>query len=82
MAAGVPVVASKLGGLPELIGPDRCLPRNDSAALAARMTELWERPELREQEGELLLARARERHSEGPYLERLLDLYGRVTASK
>jgi glycosyltransferase involved in cell wall biosynthesis len=82
MAAGVPVVASKLGGLPELIGANRCLPPNDPAALAARMSELWKRPDLREQEGEALLSRARERHSEGPYVERLLDLYERVKAGK
>jgi len=78
MAAGVPVVASRLGGLPELIGSERCVAPNDPPALAARMSELWQCPELREQEGHSLLAAARERHAEGPYLERLLDLYRRV----
>jgi glycosyltransferase involved in cell wall biosynthesis len=78
MAAGVPVLASRLGGLPELIGGERCLPPNDPAALAARMADLWQRPDLREHEGEALLCRARERHAEAPYVERLLDLYERV----
>jgi glycosyltransferase involved in cell wall biosynthesis len=78
MAAGVPVIASRLGGLPELIGADRCLAPNDPAALASRMAELWQRPDLREHEGEALLRRARARHAEAPYLERLLDLYERV----
>jgi glycosyltransferase involved in cell wall biosynthesis len=82
MAAGVPVLASRLGGLPELIGPERCLPPNDTAAFAARMSELWEQPDLRERDGEALLARARERHSEAPYVERLLGLYERVKAGK
>jgi glycosyltransferase involved in cell wall biosynthesis len=81
MAAGVPVLASRLGGLPELIGGERCLPPNDPAALAARMADLWERPDLREHEGEALLRRARERHAEATYVERLLDLYERVTNS-
>jgi glycosyltransferase involved in cell wall biosynthesis len=80
MAAGVPVLASRLGGLPELIGADRCLAPNDVTALASRMAELWQRPDLREHEGEALLRRARERHAEAPYLERLLDLYERVGA--
>jgi glycosyltransferase involved in cell wall biosynthesis len=80
MAAGVPVLASRLGGLPELIGAERCLPANDASALAARMSDLWQRPDLREHEGEALLRRARERHAEGPYVERLLDLYGRLGA--
>ena len=53
---------------------------NDAAALAARMAELWERPQLRGQVGETLLARARERHTEAPYVERLLDLYERIAA--
>jgi glycosyltransferase involved in cell wall biosynthesis len=82
MAAGVPVLASRLGGLPELIGSERCLPRNDPAALATRMSELWEHPDLREHEGEALLSRARERHSERQYTERLLNLYERVTTGK
>jgi glycosyltransferase involved in cell wall biosynthesis len=79
MAAGVPVLASRLGGLPELVGGERCLPPNDPEALATRMAELWQRPDLREHEGEALLRRARERHAEAPYVERLLDLYERVT---
>jgi glycosyltransferase involved in cell wall biosynthesis len=75
MSAGVPVVASKLGALPELVGAARCVPPNDPAALAARMTALWGDPELRRTEGDLLIARARARHGEGEYVSRLLDLY-------
>ena len=75
MAAGVPVVASNLGALPEMVGAARCVPPNDPAALAARMTALWEDPELRRAEGDLLIARARAHHSESDYLARLLELY-------
>ena len=35
MAAGVPVIASALGGLPEMVGAERCVPPGDAAALAA-----------------------------------------------
>jgi glycosyltransferase involved in cell wall biosynthesis len=80
MAAGVPVVATRMGGLPELIGEERCVPANDAAALAERLGSLWEDAELRRAEGDALLARARERHSEDAYLRRLLGLYERVTS--
>jgi glycosyltransferase involved in cell wall biosynthesis len=82
MAAGVPVVASNLGGLPELIGPERCVPPNDEHALAARMRKLWTDAERRTRDGEALLRRARENHPEERYTERLLDLYERVRSSR
>src|ERR671922_353376 len=78
MAAGVPVVASRLGGLPELIGPERCIPPNDPDALAARLRELWTETERRGEEGEALIQRARERHGEARYARGLLRLYERV----
>ena len=78
MAAGVPVVASSLGGLPEMLGAKRCVPPGDTAALAARMTALWESPELRRAEGDELIARARAGHGEERYLSRLLELYSRA----
>jgi glycosyltransferase involved in cell wall biosynthesis len=78
MAAGVPVVATALGGLPELIGTDRCVPPNDPEALAGRMRALWEDRDLRRTEGDELLARVRERHSEDRFMSGLLSLYERV----
>jgi glycosyltransferase involved in cell wall biosynthesis len=78
MAAGVPVIASSLGALPEMLGAKRCVPPGDAAALAARMTALWESPELRHAEGDELIARARARHGEERYVSRLLELYSRA----
>jgi glycosyltransferase involved in cell wall biosynthesis len=75
MAAGVPVVASDLGALPELVGEPHCVPANDPHALAARMWTLWRDPARRRAEGEALIERARAAHSEASYLERLLALY-------
>ena len=72
MAAGVPVVASRLGGLPELIEPSRCVPPGDAEALARRLRALWDDPALRRSEGEALRARAAERHSEQAYSALLL----------
>jgi glycosyltransferase involved in cell wall biosynthesis len=79
MAAGVPVVAARLGGLPELVGEERCVEPNDPSALAGRLATLWENPAARREEGEALRTRARERHSEERYLRDLLDLYERVS---
>ena len=78
MAAGVPVIASRLGALPELLGEERCLPPNDPHAVAARMRQLWSEPERRRGEGEALIARAREGHSEERYMELLLGVYSRA----
>jgi glycosyltransferase involved in cell wall biosynthesis len=82
MAAGVPVVASQLGGLPELIGAERCVPPNDPHALAARMRNLWTDPERRASEGEVLIRRARENHPEERYTRRLLELYERLRSAR
>jgi glycosyltransferase involved in cell wall biosynthesis len=78
MAAGVPVIGSRLGALPELLGEERCLPPNDPHAIAARMRQLWCEPERRRRDGEALVARAREGHSEERYLELLLETYRRA----
>jgi glycosyltransferase involved in cell wall biosynthesis len=75
MGAGLPVVATRSGGVPELIGEDRCVPLRNAGALAGRMRRLWTVPEYRRTEGEELLARVRERHSEQRYLNDLLAIY-------
>jgi glycosyltransferase involved in cell wall biosynthesis len=80
MGAGVPVIATRSGGVPELIGAERCVPRGDAAAMAGRMRTLWGDPVRRREEGEALLARAKEHHSEERYLRDLLALYERAGA--
>ena len=78
MAAGVPVLASDLGALPETVGTERCVPMGDPDALAARLAELWAQPALRDEQGRVLIERARERHSEERYVRELLELYARA----
>jgi glycosyltransferase involved in cell wall biosynthesis len=75
MAAGVPVIASRSGSLPELVGPERCVPRRDPQALATAMRALWADPERRRGEGDALIARVRERFGEQRYLADLLAVY-------
>ena len=41
MAAGAPVVASRIGALPELVDADGLVPPGDAPALAAAMTRRW-----------------------------------------
>ena len=78
MAQGVPVVATAMGGLPELLGADRTVARDEPDGLAIRLASLWKDPEAREAEGQALLERARERHGRERYVRELLDLYGRL----
>lgn len=80
MAAGVPVIASNLGALPELVGEERCVPANDPHRLAARMRRLWRDADHRRAEGDALIARARAGHAEERYVGRLRRLYQQLTA--
>jgi glycosyltransferase involved in cell wall biosynthesis len=75
MAGGLPVLASDLGGLPEMVGEDSVVAATDREAWAAAMTELWNDRELRRRRGEAALQRARERFSEHTYYERLMSCY-------
>ena len=78
MGAGVPVVAARTGGLPEVVGDERCVPRGDVDALAAAMAALWADPGRRRAEGDALIARVRERFGEERYLRDLLGVYERL----
>ena len=75
MAAGVPVTASDAGSLPEVLGPESCVPKKDPAALAARMLALWEDADARRAEGDAGIARVRGRFGEHRYVDELLAVY-------
>lgn len=78
MAAGVPVVATAMGGLPELLGEGGCVGIGDLAAFSARIAALWADPPARAAEGDTLIDRARQRHSRERYTNDLLTLYAGV----
>lgn len=82
MAQGVPVVATAMGGLPELLGSEHCVPLGDRNAFTARLAALWADPHAREAEGEKLLRRARGNHSEERFTARLLALYESLVARR
>jgi glycosyltransferase involved in cell wall biosynthesis len=75
MSAGLPVIASDSGSLPETVGAERCVPRGDPQALAAAMRALWGDPDRRREEGDALIERARTRFGEQRYVDDLLAIY-------
>lgn len=79
LAAGVPVLASDRGGLPEMAGRDATLPASDLVAWTTALTELWRNPALREERGDEGIARTRERFGEDGYYDRLIPLYDGVS---
>ncbi len=82
MAQGVPVVATAMGGLPDLLGRGRCVPAGDITALCARLAALWSDPGSRLVEGTELLARVRERHGEDRFVRELLEVYAALPARR
>lgn len=61
MAAGVPVLASSLGGLPELAGDSATLSVEDVGGWQARLGRLWADPSERRRLGDIARRRAWER---------------------
>jgi len=80
LAAGIPVLASDRGGLPELVGEDATLPASDPAAWSDSLKQLWQNPGLRAERGAAALTRARERFGEDLFYDRLMALYGADSA--
>lgn len=83
-SCGVPVVASEVGGLPEVIEHGRTgwlAPVGDVEAMAARTLSVLEDPALARRLSEGARARAVERFALGPGLDAYEALYRRVTSS-
>jgi glycosyltransferase involved in cell wall biosynthesis len=77
MAAGLPVLGSALGGVPELVGSGSTLPHDDIGAWTEALAGLWGDAPGRQRRGEENLTSARSRFGEGRYLEGLMDVYAR-----
>lgn len=76
MAAGVPVLASDRGGLPELVVPDSRLPAEDTEAWTDALASLWRDPSLRLARGRQGLERARTHFSQERFMAGLEQIYG------
>jgi glycosyltransferase involved in cell wall biosynthesis len=75
MAAGLPVIASGRGGLPEMVGEHEVLPDRGVAAWAATMRALWDDDTGRQERGRAALARARELFGAERFYSALMDVY-------
>ncbi len=74
-AAGIPVLGSNRGGVPELVGPEAALDPEDPDAWAAALAALWADPARRTAVGNELLVQARGGLGEEKYYERLIEIY-------
>jgi glycosyltransferase involved in cell wall biosynthesis len=82
MACGLPVIASGIGGVTDMITPDTGLlvPPGDPRALAEAMKQLAGNPTLREHMGHAARRRYLEVFSPGSVLPLMLDTYRRIAA--
>ncbi|MBJ7354927.1 MAG: glycosyltransferase family 4 protein [Thermoleophilaceae bacterium] len=82
LAAGLPLLTSDRGGLPELTEPELVTPAGDASALAAAMRRLMDDPAERAAAGARALDRAREQYSEAAFEPRLAKLYEAALAAR
>jgi glycosyltransferase involved in cell wall biosynthesis len=85
MAAGLPVVATRVGGVPEVVVDGETgllVPPGDPPALAVALQRLLDEPELRARLGTAGRARVEEQFGLDSFLESHLDLYRRALAAR
>jgi glycosyltransferase involved in cell wall biosynthesis len=85
MAAGLPVVASRTGGVPELVVDGQTgvlVPAGDPSALAAALQRLVDDPALRAGLGAAGRARVEEQFRLESFLQAHVDLYRRALAAR
>lgn len=81
MSHGIPVIASRIGGLAELVLDGETglqFEAGDSAALAANMERLWSNPDEAARMGMAARAHVATEYSESRYVERLIAVYEEV----
>ncbi|MFN3422105.1 MAG: glycosyltransferase family 4 protein [Armatimonadota bacterium] len=85
MASGLPVIASKVGGIPEVVRDNETgliVPPNDREALAEAIKKLQQDKLLREQLGKQAQAWVQEHHDTCQLPERVLKVYNQIIAEK
>lgn len=77
IAAGVPVVATSVGGVPDVLGPDQALlvPPEDPSALAAAIREALAEPGAASVRAENAMRRLGEHYALEPWLDRYESIY-------
>ncbi|MFN4179082.1 MAG: glycosyltransferase family 4 protein [Armatimonadota bacterium] len=82
MASGLPVIASKVGGIPEVVRDNETgliVPPNDQEALAEAIKKLQQDKPLREQFGKRAQAWVQEHHDTRQLPERVLKVYNQIS---
>lgn len=82
LAAGLPLIVSDRGGLPELTDRELVVASGQSSALAEAMRRVFDDPAARAAAGDRALARAKERYSEAAFAPRLAELYDAAQAAR
>jgi glycosyltransferase involved in cell wall biosynthesis len=79
-AAGVPLIVSDMGGLPEMaeVVSGLVFPHGDADGLAAKVSELWENPEAARERGEAGRKSTVEFYHRDRHMESLERIYGEV----
>ena len=82
--AGLPVIATRVGGIPEIFGPDsgRLVPPDDAPALAAAIASALDNPQRSREAADSLNRRVREGFSVDQMVERILAAYRTVLGSR
>jgi glycosyltransferase involved in cell wall biosynthesis len=78
MAAGLPVVSTRVGGIPEIVDDGRTgrlVPPGDAAALASAISDLLDSREQREALGQAARVEAERRFSKEVWVARLKEIY-------
>jgi glycosyltransferase involved in cell wall biosynthesis len=84
-AAGRPVIATDIGGVPEVLRPEKTglmVPPNDVGALADAIARLAEQPQLRAELGRNAREFAQSEYSWDRSLDLMIDLYERLIREK
>jgi glycosyltransferase involved in cell wall biosynthesis len=84
MAAGVPAVATRVGGIPEIAseGTAQLVPAGDDEELAEAVARLLDDPRLRARQAEAARERVRARYTPEGCARATLDLYRRLLAAR
>lgn len=81
MLLGVPVVASEVGGVPDMVTDGvsgLCYTKDKQGAMASAIVRIFEDPDQAEQLSERAKRQARQRHDADANYHRLLEIYGEI----
>jgi glycosyltransferase involved in cell wall biosynthesis len=83
-AAGVPMLATRVGGIPEIFGPQACrlVPPEDPVALAKAIAAVLDKPAAARADADALRERVRAAFSQNSMVEGVLAAYREAIAAK